>query len=214
MIRLIVFDLWQTLAVKDVPMRSSAEIHRLVAPGMGYEDFVKVFERTVQTRRWESKVAAYTALCEAVGVAVTSELLQRVMDIRDRAEDAVRPFDFSIPLLRGLREARYLTGLLSNSTCFAIDRVREKTGLLDHVDRPVFSFDVGAIKPDPKMYEAVLGGMMPAEAVMVGDNPGDDVDPARAIGMHAIHFKGYDDLIKELEKLGVDLTHIPGRETA
>lgn len=214
MIRLIVFDLWQTLAVKDVAMRSSSRIRELIAPDMEHERFVKLFERTLQTRVWERKEDAYMALCEATGVQPSQEVLTEVIDIRDRAEDAIRVYWFSVPLLEGLRSGGYMTGLLSNSTCYAVQKLRERTRVLSFIDRPVFSFDVGAVKPERRMYGRVMQGFAAEEVLMIGDKYSDDVEPARELGMHAIHFTGYESLLEELEKLGVDITQLPRRENA
>jgi FMN phosphatase YigB (HAD superfamily) len=34
--------------------------------------------------------------------------------------------------------------------------LREKTRILDYIDYPLFSFDVGVVKPDLKIFEKML----------------------------------------------------------
>jgi putative hydrolase of the HAD superfamily len=44
------------------------------------------------------------------------------------------------------------------------------------------------VKPHPTIFRAALELLetAPARAVMVGDSPADDVEGARAVGMHAV----------------------------
>lgn len=64
----------------------------------------------------------------------------------------------------------------------------ETAGLTGHVDVFVTSGAIGIAKPDPRVYEVALErlGVRPEDAVMVGDNPQNDVDAARRAGLHAV----------------------------
>jgi HAD superfamily hydrolase (TIGR01493 family) len=57
------------------------------------------------------------------------------------------------------------------------------------LDAYVWSFNVGAIKPDPAMYRAVCQSLCcaPTDILFVGDTVEDDYVGPRAIGMHALH---------------------------
>ena len=94
-------------------------------------------------------------------------------------------YDDARPVLDDLRAAGLRIGLVSNS---ARD-VREFAfhhGL--DVDAGISSFHHGRTKPHASIFRAVLEllGAEPAEAVMVGDTIGDDIEGALAIGMRAI----------------------------
>ena len=56
------------------------------------------------------------------------------------------------------------------------------------VDAAVSSRIHGKIKPDPSIFRAALERLSvePDEALMVGDQPEDDVEGARSIGMEAL----------------------------
>lgn len=74
------------------------------------------------------------------------------------------------PCLRRLRDAGIRVGLLSNGNTYP-DRVG-----LDHLfDAVVFAHDVGAPKPDPRMYAAAEAALPSDQYVMVGDDLIDDV---------------------------------------
>jgi putative hydrolase of the HAD superfamily len=56
------------------------------------------------------------------------------------------------------------------------------------VDAGISSFHHGKTKPHASIFRAVLDllEVEPPEAVMVGDTVADDIEGARAVGMHAI----------------------------
>jgi putative hydrolase of the HAD superfamily len=82
---------------------------------------------------------------------------------------------------------------LSNDAAVWSALVRGRFGLERHIGRWFVSSDLGARKPDPAPYEAVLGalGLAAAEVVFVDDRPANLV-PARALGMGTILFHSDD----------------------
>jgi HAD superfamily hydrolase (TIGR01662 family) len=88
-------------------------------------------------------------------------------------------------VLARLRAAGLRIGLVSNSARDVREFARHH-GL--DVDAGISSFHHGHTKPHGSIFRAVLEllGVEPAEAVMVGDTVGDDVEGALAIGMRAI----------------------------
>jgi putative hydrolase of the HAD superfamily len=61
-------------------------------------------------------------------------------------------------------------------------------GLARHFDSMTISCEVGAEKPDGRMFRAALqsAGVAADEAVHVGDNDSEDVRGSEAVGMRAI----------------------------
>jgi HAD superfamily hydrolase (TIGR01549 family) len=94
-------------------------------------------------------------------------------------------YDDALPTLAGLRERGIKLGLVSNGTR-DLDAFVRHHGL--EVDAAVSSRSHGKIKPDPSIFRAALARLEvgPHEALMVGDQPGDDVEGARSIGMEAL----------------------------
>ena len=66
----------------------------------------------------------------------------------------------------------------------------------------VISAEVGIMKPDPRIFQYALEQLdvAPAEAVFV-DDVIENVEAARAFGMHAIHFTTPRQAISELKQL-------------
>ena len=107
----------------------------------------------------------------------------------------------AIEYARGLR-ARYRTGILSNSFVGAREREQAAFGFEELVDEIVYSNEVGMSKPDPRIYQLICTrlAVRPEETIFLDDNQ-PMVDGARAIGMHAIHYRDHANAIAELEAL-------------
>ncbi len=103
--------------------------------------------------------------------------------------------------VRSLR-GKYRVGLLSNAWSGARASLEGKYKFMDAFDVIVFSSEVGLAKPDAAIYQLVLErlGVEPREAVFV-DDFSENVEAARASGLHAIQFKSREQAIGELEQL-------------
>lgn len=90
--------------------------------------------------------------------------------------------------IRGLH-TDYLTAMLSNSWARDGRAMAEKFGFADCFDVFVTSAEVGVMKPAARIYHAVLErlGVSPSEAIFVDDFI-ENVQAARRLGMHAVHF--------------------------
>lgn len=107
-------------------------------------------------------------------------------------------FDDVIPVLTECRRMKMTVGLISNMNQSG-DQLAESMGLLPHLDFTVTSQEVGAEKPDPRIFEHALGraGAQPENAVHVGDQLTSDVAGALNAGIRAVlldrdgNHKGY-----------------------
>lgn len=95
----------------------------------------------------------------------------------------------------------YRIGLISNAAENWLPKLFEPW---QHqlIEEPVFSFELGVVKPDPAMYEmaAVRLGMLPEECVFIDDQER-NIAGARDAGMRGVHFKDTLQTIAELEEL-------------
>ena len=85
-------------------------------------------------------------------------------------------------VLAGLKRRGIKTAVVSN-IAFDIRSAFTALGAFDDVDEYVLSFEVGAVKPNPEIFQTALRrlGVDPADALMVGDSEEAD-GGARAIG--------------------------------
>jgi putative hydrolase of the HAD superfamily len=108
---------------------------------------------------------------------------------REAMLDAIRfsAFRDAAPALEALRTRGLRTVVCSNWDC-TLREVLAGAGLGDLVDGVVSSAEVGAAKPDPRLFAVglELAGRPPAQAVYVGDSPSNDVAGAAAAGLRAV----------------------------
>ena len=97
------------------------------------------------------------------------------------------PFPDAIPALSELRERGLTVVIASNWDCSLPDWLRP-AGILELVDGVVTSAEVGAAKPNPRVFQRALGlaGVEPGEALHVGDKVDNDVEGAAAAGVRAV----------------------------
>ena len=83
-------------------------------------------------------------------------------------------------------KSRYSLGMLSDAMPSLI-KFMDQWGLLSLFDATVISTQIGAIKPDPKMYEAILQKLnaAPADCLFVDDRAA-NLEGAIAAGMKAV----------------------------
>ncbi|HAM34811.1 MAG TPA: hypothetical protein DEB40_00810 [Elusimicrobia bacterium] len=94
------------------------------------------------------------------------------------------------------------TFLLSNTHALHYDFIRQNYAFTRHVHGAVLSHEVGMRKPEPRIYEAALkiAGVSAHEALLIDDLSA-NVKAARKAGLHAIHYRGPEDLFRRLRAL-------------
>ena len=106
-------------------------------------------------------------------------------------------------LLEGLRR-RYRLLLLSNTNAIHFKMIRENYPLLNHFDDYVLSYEVGALKPSPRIYEEAIARAhcAPGECFFT-DDIAEYVAAAREAGMDAVQFQSAAQIEAELLGRGV-----------
>jgi putative hydrolase of the HAD superfamily len=139
--------------------------------------------RAAERRWWQALVEAVFA---AVGAELPAGAFDRLWEYYARA-DAWQPAPGAHALLRGLRRRGLRTGMVSNFD-HRLPVVLAALALADLFDVVVVPADVGAAKPDPRIFHAALArlGVEPAAALYVGDDADDDIAGATAAGLRAV----------------------------
>jgi putative hydrolase of the HAD superfamily len=96
---------------------------------------------------------------------------------------------------------RYKTGIVSDAWSDARETLKKYVNS-DFFDVIVFSAEEGVCKPNPEIYQRALSrlGVAPQEAIFTDDML-PNVEGARQIGMHAIHFTDSRRLREEIKRL-------------
>jgi putative hydrolase of the HAD superfamily len=206
-IRLVTFDLYDTLVEADPPrwvrFARAAEQLGLDASAETFRNADRVAEDyyTVENGRLpirdrseqgvERFRLTYTArMLAAAGLpdddATARRLRETYRSDLDAAGLTYRPYDDVLPALDALERHGVMRAVISNAdadvTSFCLHM-----GFARHMDLIVTSALVGWEKPDSRTFFAALDPLevAPGEAIHIGDQPLSDVAGARAIGMAA-----------------------------
>lgn len=163
--------------------------------GLRVDDFVTAFwrkrreyDRGTDARDYWLDIAQ--ASRRVFDEALIAEMMRREVDFWGRFDDRV------LSWARDLRRAGLRTSILSNLPRTLGEKLRSEAGFLDHFDQVTFSYELGFIKPEAPIYRHALEGLgvEPAEALFLDDRP-ENVEGARAVGIHAEVFNSWEDFL-------------------
>ena len=111
-----------------------------------------------------------------------------------------------IPVIARLSAANVRLGILSNTSQTHWDFISHNRYAIlpDYFDVCALSFEIGAMKPDPKIYDvaADLAGVSP-ESVFFTDDLAENVEGARRYGFDAVQFQNALQIASALQSRGV-----------
>ena len=112
-----------------------------------------------------------------------------------------------VPLLRELRAAGIRLVLLSNTCVTHVDFVRDRWSFLDLFDEITTSWEVGALKPDPRIYESALAhANCEAADCFFTDDIEDYVTQAISMGIQAHVYQNALTTRTTLRSLGIEIS--------
>ena len=99
---------------------------------------------------------------------------------------------------------RYRLLILSNTNAIHCEHLFGKYAILDLFHHRILSHEVGAMKPDERIFQAALrhAEAAPGECFFTDDVPA-YVEAAQRLGINAVVFESADKLRQDLESLGV-----------
>lgn len=118
--------------------------------------------------------------------------------------DIFAPMPEMIALHGRLRERRVPTYIFSNTNELAVAHIRRSYPFFAHFDGYIYSYEVGAMKPHPPIYEAlerVAGRTGPA--ILYLDDRLENVEAGAARGWQIIYHRAPPETITALEALGL-----------
>ena len=123
----------------------------------------------------------------------------------ERWEETIAPpIQGCVSLARKLRAAGYRTLVLTNFSAETFPRAIRLNPFLTEFEGIVVSGEEKMMKPEPAIYRLLCEryAIQAASAVFIDDSL-QNVEGARRIGMHALHFKTVEQLHGDLEALGI-----------
>lgn len=110
-----------------------------------------------------------------------------VVAYHDTKFKELRPFSDVVPFLRALRDAGLQTGIVTHGLTAKQAEKLIRLGLIPHLGtNSIFISDqVGISKPNPRLFKRALDalGLVATRTMYVGDNPANDIEPCRQLGM-------------------------------
>jgi putative hydrolase of the HAD superfamily len=188
----VIFDLFGTLVDTVTPDDYEAML-RAVASALGadYDAFQTQWRATIQEREAGTVGGLDDVLLATARAIGTSPSPAGVAAAREswlgRARSWLTPRYNARQTIEGFRSAGYKVGVLSNCSC-EVPPLWVDGPLASLVDKPVFSCDVGMMKPDPKIYRHVCRALEvePERCLFVGDGGAREITGASALGMEAV----------------------------
>lgn len=175
----VVFDVYGTL-VEITDKR--APFRRLLRIGEQQGRAVSVADAAILM---SAPLNLHAAAAQLSIVLEPGQLAQLEADLHSEIA-SIRLFPDTASTLQALRARGIKLGLCSNLAADYADPIMQLLPL--QLDACTWSFQAGAIKPDPAIYQQACAalGCASERVLMVGDTPAADVDGPRAAGMQSI----------------------------
>lgn len=190
MIRLIAFDLWNTLIRNTCTLGGIPTTVRfeLGLEHVDWRTFIAAYDQAFCLKPVSSLESAMDELCLRCGADVPAERKAAACHQIEHLKECVEPFGDTFAALSGLKKEGYQLVVLTNTNNPALKYAFQRAPVDRYVDAVVASCEEGLIKPDVRLFSRMLQRFRvpPHEALMVGDNVHNDVLAAKAVGMHAV----------------------------
>jgi len=166
------------------------------------EDFERVLANTDLAVRYESggltSEEFFDDLCRLSGLRMTFPEFRQIW-----ASVLAPQLLISEDLLKTLR-LRYSMILISNTNEVHVNHIAERHRVFDYFDHKIFSYEVGVMKPDLKIFEHAisLSGKRPEKHFFIDDRQ-ENVLAARQLGIHTHQFMSEAGLVSALKGASV-----------
>ncbi|HEY6357247.1 MAG TPA: HAD family hydrolase [Vicinamibacterales bacterium] len=210
----VLFDLDDTLFDHARATRVALSALREVDLALGRWSIDELDRRhRVVLEMWHQEVLAGRASIEQARIARFTELVgqaggdgagHRAGELASRYRSVYETTWFTVPGARPLVEAIASQGLRVAVVTNNVRREQElklaRCGLTSLVDTLVTSEEVGAQKPDPRIFQTALDriGVSASDAVMVGDAWPTDVEGARRAGLRPVWLNRFGEMSRDL----------------
>ena|SRR3989344_6550986 len=171
MIKVVVFDLWNTLVYN--PIRIKEEILKILPLKSEYVQ--------KKLKEWNCEKISNKEFFNQL--TNDKKIIKKLLIKWEEINKNAIVFDEVFEVFEDLKKDTKIT-LLSNSTHNSLN-ILYKKNLLRFFDKIYLSCDYGLTKPDIKFFKIILNdfNIDPKECMMVGDNEEVDIIPAKEIGI-------------------------------
>lgn len=188
MIKVVVFDLWNTLipTTIDWPLVFSlVKKNNSKNKDVHVGEFIQRYEQVTQIKKYNDLEEFRKDFINGFdGDALLLE--QEFCEIFINRLDKIHFFEDTVSALKKLKSSGYKLALLTNTENLAFEKVDQILNVSKYFDYLGLSYEIKAIKPDKKMFQSVLNNfnVKASECLMIGDSLRSDITGAKNIGMH------------------------------
>ncbi|MDO4619800.1 MAG: HAD family phosphatase [Lachnospiraceae bacterium] len=138
-------------------------------------------------------------------VALAPEFEKEIRQVVEHEQDCIEKFWYTDDLIKTLKNRGYKVYYLSNWTKEWYEELKDsRMDFIKQMDGGVFSFDAHLAKPDPAIYKRLLEQykLNPGRCIFIDDMEA-NTKAAQKLGMAAITFTDYPDMVEKLAAVGV-----------
>ena len=188
----VLFDLFHTLVNVPPPaLTSERPVPEIL--GVSAEEWQRLYyDEDVFGRCLglvTDSVEAMRKVAHSIDPTVKEDRILAAVESRRRRFEIglVHVEDSILAAVDSLRAAGIRTAIVSDAGADDVESWH-RSPLGSRVDATIFSYQLGYRKPDPRIYQDALNalGVVPADAIFVGDGGSDEHTGARAVGMRTV----------------------------
>lgn len=209
MVKTIMFDFWGTLVENGVfpsPVRQAKSIMRI--DRLPFPLFILEFEKGLMTKRFDDLYQAFENVSRQFDLRPDAQRQDMLVGMWNKNRLLAKPFSDTIAELEKLKKSHRIV-LVANTDSISVESVLDKYDMRKYFDAIYLSCDIGLLKSNPRMFEAILEkeGIKGDEALMVGDSIESDLIAAEKAGIKGIlldrnNKRNYPNRITALAELG------------
>ncbi len=180
------FDFWQTLgtSLSEDPIATFARELGvdLSEPGINAEFMKECLTINVsRPKRFVDRI------CRLFGVVPTRETYEMFRQLVRNERSKLKMYEETHLALATLKRAGCRMGIVSNLWPFPVNAIFDRHKLASYFEHTVFSFEVGARKPDRVIFLDACSrfNVEPGRCLMIGDSLSSDIAGANSVGMPA-----------------------------
>jgi HAD superfamily hydrolase (TIGR01549 family) len=178
------------LPVKAIAFDCFGTLVEIQSPSNVYRDIVGAMPKHFQPPARQALMTNPWTLAETVGQIGIPLDAGQLAELTARLDEELRSivcFEETLAVLSELKARGYKLALCSNLALPYVAPVEKLVGAF--FDAKLWSFEVGATKPDRRIYQALCEqlALPPEDVLMVGDSHLSDFTGSRAAGLQARH---------------------------
>ncbi len=111
-----------------------------------------------------------------------------------------------VAVVKNLREAGYRTAICTSNFPARIKGLQDRFGFLDDFDIKVLSYEIGANKPDRKIYEELVRlSNVSSEQIVLADDNASSIAGANDVGITTFLYEDFKKYLDQLKSIGVNI---------